>query len=167
MKASVFVCVAVLLSGHIAEAKEKHHKHYHHVTISHRHQEDRQKPAPHCCPENKGTYVGVPLVDKMDSYLGTNPTGWAHQWCAKFLGMVLGGLGLPTSGSNAAISYAHYGHSVPPAPGAIAVMPHHVGVVRRVVGGGRVELVSGNTGGHRVGISVYSMHRILAFRAPA
>ena len=108
------------------------------------------------------------LVALAMRYDGKNPTGWSHNWCARYLDMVLQEAGYP-SGGNLARGYASYGQPTPARVGAIAVMPNHVGVVA-FVGGDYVILVSGNHGGssgHRtVGLGRYAMSRITTFRMP-
>ena len=153
--ASIVVFLAILLSSHTAEAK-------HHIPSNLRH-----FAVHHHSPVSDPVYMlggGSSLVGAMEQHLGGNPTGRSHNWCAAYLGMVLKGLGLPTSGSDMAVSYAHYGHPASPAPGVIAVFPHHVGVIVKVIGNDKVELVSGNHS-HRVGVGVYSMHKAVAWRS--
>ena len=108
------------------------------------------------------------LVALAMRYDGKNPTGWSHNWCARYLDMVLQEAGY-LSGGNLARGYASYGQPTPARVGAIAVMPNHVGVVA-FVGGDYVILVSGNHGGssgHRtVGLGRYAMSRITTFRMP-
>jgi hypothetical protein len=108
------------------------------------------------------------LVALAMRYDGKNPTGWGHNWCARYLDMVLQEAGYP-SGGNLARGYASYGQPTPARVGAIAVMPNHVGVVA-FVGDDYVILVSGNHGGssgHRtVGLGRYAMSRITTFRMP-
>jgi len=108
------------------------------------------------------------LVALAMRYDGKNPTGWSHNWCARYLDMVLQEAGYP-SGGNLARGYASYGQPTPARVGAIAVMPNHVGVVA-FVGDDYVILVSGNHGGssgHRtVGLGHYAMSRITTFRMP-
>ena len=108
------------------------------------------------------------LVALAMRYDGNNPTGWSHNWCAHYLNVVLQEAGYP-SGGNLAREYASYGQPTPARVGAIAVIPHHVGVVG-FVGDDYVILVSGNHGGssgHRtVGLGRYAMSRITTFRMP-
>jgi hypothetical protein len=108
------------------------------------------------------------LVALAMRYDGKNPTGLSHNWCARYLDMVLQEAGYP-SGGNLARGYASYGQPTPARVGAIAVMPNHVGVVA-FVGDDYVILISGNHGGssgHRtVGLGRYAMSRITTFRMP-
>jgi uncharacterized protein (TIGR02594 family) len=107
------------------------------------------------------------VVAAAERYLGSNPTGRSHDWCAEFANLVLKRTGHSGSGSALARSFAGYGRPAPgPVPGAIVVFPHHVGFVMRVEGPGRIRVVSGNHG-HRVGEGVYSMRRAIAYRYPA
>lgn len=84
-------------------------------------------------------------------YLGGNPTGWSHNWCGLFMGMIAKQAGLnPPPGYMAARSWERAGSPTPPAPGAIGIFRggHHVGIVLQVAGD-RVLIRSGNHG-HRV-----------------
>ncbi len=110
------------------------------------------------------------LVAEARRYLGGNPTGWAHDWCGRFMNLVLERTGHRGTGSNFALSFARYGRRLPgPQVGAVAVMARqgggHVGVVSGVLPNGNVKVISGNHG-HRVAESVYSRGRILAFILP-
>lgn len=110
------------------------------------------------------------LVSEARRYLGGNPTGWAHDWCGKFMNLVLERTGHRGSGSNLALSFARYGRRVSgPQVGALAVMARrgggHVGVVSGVLANGDVKVISGNHG-HKVAESIYRRGRILAFVLP-
>ena len=106
------------------------------------------------------------LVSRMERDLGTNPTGWARVWCGQYLGMVARSLGMtPPQGFPLAVAWARFGAPASPAPGVVAVMRHHVGVVRRVLDNGKVEIISGNHN-KRVGIGVYPARIVIAWRAP-
>ena len=99
-------------------------------------------------------------------YRGTNPTGQSRAWCAVFANMVLKRTGFHGTGSAAAVSFARYGRpAAGPAPGVIAVWPHHVGFVVGSSGPGRIRVVSGNHN-HRVEESTYSTRSVMAFRYP-
>jgi uncharacterized protein (TIGR02594 family) len=111
-----------------------------------------------------------PLVAEARRYLGGNPTGWAHDWCGKFMNLVLERTGHRGTGSNFALSFARYGRRLGgPQVGAVAVMARrgggHVGVVSGVLPNGDVKVISGNHG-HRVAESVYSRGRIVVFVLP-
>ena len=103
-------------------------------------------------------------------YLGGNPTGWAHDWCGRFMNLVLERTGHRGTGSNFALSFARYGRRLSgPQVGALAVMARrgggHVGVVSGVLANGDVRVISGNHG-HKVAESIYRRGRILAFVLP-
>jgi hypothetical protein len=103
------------------------------------------------------------LLDRAMRDIGSNPTGWSHQWCGRQMAMWVG------EGPNLAREWAQYGRATSPEPGAIGVMNGHVGVVKEIQGS-RVILVSGNhsgkSGNRKVGIGSYPMSRFIAFRQP-
>lgn len=108
--------------------------------------------------------TGAPsLLARAMRDIGTNPTGWSHQWCGRQMAMWVG------NGSNLARDWARYGKPTTPKPGAIGVMNGHVGVVKELQGN-RVILVSGNhagkSGNRKVGIGSYPVSRFIAFREP-
>ena len=102
------------------------------------------------------------------SYVGTNPTNWSHNWCGKFADLTLRKAGKP-GGGNLARGYATYGRPSACRPGAIAVMAGHIGFVT-ACHGDSVSIISGNhsgKSGHRtVGPGRYRMSRIISFRWP-
>ena len=101
-----------------------------------------------------------------EHYRGTNPTGRARAWCAVFANMILTRTGYRGTGSAAARSFARYGRPASgPAPGVIAVWPHHVGFVVGAVAPGRIRVISGNHN-HRVEESTYATRGVMAFRYP-
>lgn len=85
-------------------------------------------------------------------------------WCAAAIGEWLHRAGYRRLPSLAARDYAQYGKPAQPAPGVIAVMPHHIGIVQKMVAGGYIVL----SGNHlnRVAYGFYKPSRIIAFRAP-
>lgn len=105
------------------------------------------------------------LVASMGRHLGGNPTGWRRAWCGQYLGMIARQNGLqPPPGYQLARNWARAGRDAGgPKPGAIMVMPHHVGVVIKPLGGGRVLVRSGNHG-RRVADGVYLTRRAIAWR---
>jgi uncharacterized protein (TIGR02594 family) len=107
------------------------------------------------------------LVALAQQFRGTNPIGWAHAWCGAFANMILQRAGHSGTGSATARSFAGYGRPAPgPAPGVIAVWPHHVGFVIGSAGPGKIRVVSGNHG-HRVAEGIYSTRSVIAYRYPA
>jgi uncharacterized protein (TIGR02594 family) len=113
---------------------------------------------------SEGSVSGVlPVAER---YRGSNPTGSSRPWCAIFANMILARTGYRGTGSAAARSFAQYGRPASgPAPGVIAVWPHHVGFVVGLAGPGRIRVVSGNHN-HRVEESTYSTRGVMAFRYP-
>jgi hypothetical protein len=107
---------------------------------------------------------GSQLIRLAMEHLGGNPTGWSHNWCGRFLAMTLEAAG-HRGGGNLAAGYADYGLPTKAQVGAIAVMPHHVGLIT-AVGPGYVMLLSGNHG-HKVGVGRYASNKIIAYRMAA
>ena len=106
------------------------------------------------------------VVPAAERYRGTNPTGLKIPWCAVFANMILRRAGFSGTGSAAARSFAQYGRPASgPAPGVIAVWPHHVGFVVGSAGPGQIRVVSGNHN-HRVDESIYATRSVMAFRYP-
>jgi uncharacterized protein (TIGR02594 family) len=105
-------------------------------------------------------------------WIGTNPTDRSTLWCARFMNFVLERSGFKGTGSDAAKSFASYGHRVPgPRVGAIAVMTRgkyggHVGIVSGIDEHGNPIVISGNNYGRKVGESTYPRSRIYAYVMP-
>jgi uncharacterized protein (TIGR02594 family) len=112
------------------------------------------------------------LVAEARRYVGTNPTGRARLWCARFVNFVLKRVGQPGTDSDAAKSFAGYGRRISgPQYGAIAVLTRkgggHVGIVTGVDRNGNPILIAGNNGRRQVGISVYPKRRVIAYVMPS
>jgi uncharacterized protein (TIGR02594 family) len=112
-----------------------------------------------------------PLVSEARRWIGTNPTGRASLWCARFMNFVLKRVGLNGTSSDMARSFASYGRRVSgPRVGAIAVMGRgrsggHVGVVSGIDAKGNPIIISGNYG-RRVAEAKYPRGRIYAYVMP-
>ena len=112
------------------------------------------------------------LVSEARKYMGTNPTSRSRLWCATFMNMVLAKAGYSGTNSDAAKSFAQYGHRInEPRVGAIAVLTRgknggHVGVVSGVDNHGNPIIISGNHG-KRVGEAIYSRSRVIAYVMPS
>jgi len=106
------------------------------------------------------------LVAVAQRYIGARRfTAHARAWCADALNVWLRQAGYRGTGDGRAISFARYGRAAGgPRIGSIAVLRHHVGIVVGRTARGPV-LLSGNHA-RRVGVGVYSAHRILAYREP-
>ncbi|HWL31548.1 MAG TPA: TIGR02594 family protein [Xanthobacteraceae bacterium] len=116
--------------------------------------------------------LGSPdVVSEARRWIGTNPTGRARLWCARFMNFVLKRVGLKGTSSDMARSFASYGRRVPgPRVGAIAVMSRgrgggHVGVVSGIDAKGNPIIISGNYG-RRVAEAKYPRGRIYAYVMP-
>jgi uncharacterized protein (TIGR02594 family) len=110
------------------------------------------------------------LITEARKYLGGNPTGWARDWCGKFLDMVLKKTG-HKGGGNLARGYIKYGTRLAgPQVGAIAVFSRkgggHVGIVTGVDANGNPIIISGNYN-DRVAIATYPASRALAYVWPS
>ena len=134
-------------------------------TVSQPHPE--RSPSQECAPSEACDDVvsgGSQLIRLAMEHLGANPTGWSHNWCGRFLAMTLEAAG-HRGGGNLAAGYADYGLPAKAQVGAIAVMPHHVGIVT-AVGPDYVVLLSGNHS-HKVGVGRYASNKIIAYRMAA
>ena len=134
-------------------------------TVSQAHQE--RSASQECAPSEACDDVvsgGSQLIRLAMEHLGANPTGWSHNWCGRFLAMTLEAAG-HRGGGNLAAGYADYGLPAKAQVGAIAVMPHHVGIVT-AVGPDYVVLLSGNHA-HKVGVGRYASNKIIAYRMAA
>jgi hypothetical protein len=114
--------------------------------------------------------VGSPWLDHAINDVGTNPTGWKRQWCAKSVNLWLQRSGKKGCGGNTAISCLSAGRKLAgPTIGALAVMKHHVGIVKEVHGS-QVTLISGNhsgrSGARSVGVGKYARGRVVAYVWP-
>jgi len=111
------------------------------------------------------------LVAEARKYMGTNPTSRKRLWCATFMNLVLHKVGYAGTNSDAARSFAYYGHRISsPQVGAIAVLTRgraggHVGVVTGVDPHGNPIIISGNHG-NRVGEGIYPRSRVIAYVMP-
>ena len=102
-----------------------------------------------------------PRFDANGNIVGHRPAGCPSAWCGCWLARQLG---LSDKRLWRAIEWAHVGHRVSgPAPGVIAVFPHHVGIVVGVPRGGHMILKSGNDG-HAVRIRERSTAGVVAWR---
>lgn len=108
---------------------------------------------------------GGSLAERAGRYVGTNPTGWARVWCGRFLRLIVPRD--PGPAFDAARNWARYGAPADgPVPGAIGVMPHHVGIVLGRCQDGSVLMRSGNHN-RRVDDGCYAQRRFIAYRVPA
>lgn len=95
-------------------------------------------------------FLGDDLIGRARFYLGTNPTNLRHQWCARFLRMILPQD--PGPDFDAARAFGRIGRPGKAGAGAIVYWAHHVGVVTSLTRPGYAMVISGNTGpkGQRV-----------------
>jgi hypothetical protein len=135
-------------------------------------QPSKMNPIPSSVEELTGAMrdVGSPWLDHAINDVGTNPTGWKRQWCAKSVNLWLQRSGKKGCGGNTAISCLSAGRKLAgPTIGALAVMKHHVGIVKEVHGS-QVTLVSGNhsgrSGARSVGVGKYARGRVVAYVWP-
>jgi hypothetical protein len=144
-----------------------------HLTNWH-HSKAPAKSAPADAPSTRsmfdnffGASSGSGLVTIAERYIGSDPTGWTHVWCARFLNtVVLPQAGLRGTDDNRAISFARWGRATAPHPGVVAVFDHHVTLVVRVHGDGTFDGIGGNQTGHRVSVNRFPMSSVVAWRAP-
>lgn len=115
----------------------------------------------------QGAPGGTPWLRAAMADVGTNPTGWSHKWCGRYMRTVMP----DPIASDRAIDWRHYGKPSQLKPGAVVVMPHHVGIVGpEGCANGRCQVVSGNhsgrSGARTVGVGYYATSRFVAVRWP-
>lgn len=126
-------------------------------------------------PRSRPPFVEQPkpkrdLLKEARKYLGTNPTGWASVWCAKFMAMIAPDLAAKVDNPNWARDWAEL-PKAKPKPGVIVVLKRgnggHIGVVSGFDKHGNPIVVSGNTSGHKghriVAEGVFPKSRVIAY----
>lgn len=107
------------------------------------------------------------LINKAESYLGTNPTGWRHVWCGRFMAMIAPEQASRIRNPNLARDWATLpgAHKGQGSPGDIVVLSRgrggHVGVLKGYDGRGNPIIISGNHG-RSVGVGAYPAYRVIA-----
>lgn len=183
-KRAIWIVATILAVSTISQANAHTRKHHHHYQAS------TSIAVPNC--DNNGRCIesvvtapvrvavhvahravrtaahivsyGSDLVSRAAAYMGGNPTGWRHNWCGKFMSMIAPDAAARIRNPNQARDWAELPHTSAHV-GAIAVMPHHVGVVSGFDANGNPVIVSGNHN-HRVGEGVYPRSRIIAYVEP-
>lgn len=136
-----------------------------------RHHRAHRRAGRHHTPKHEARREPMPtkvsqasLIARMRRDLGTDPTGWGHQWCGNYLCRVVHGGNCARSKLNLATSWKDEGWRAPAgAVGSVAVMTYHVGVVTGSCPGGGIKIISGNHN-HVVGEGCYPRHHIIAYR---
>jgi hypothetical protein len=100
------------------------------------------------------------VVDANGNPADPRPRNWCGWWLRHQLGVA-------DRAYNRARKWASFGtRASGPAPGVIAVWPHHVGIVTAVPGPGRIILKSGNDD-HAVREREHSSRGVIAWRWPS
>jgi len=108
------------------------------------------------------------LLSRAEQYLGTNPTGWNHVWCGRFMAMIAPDKAALVKNPNWARDWARLpgAHRGIGSPGDIVVLSRgrggHIGVLKGYDGRGNPIIISGNHG-RSVGEGVYSASRVIAY----
>lgn len=108
------------------------------------------------------------LIHEAERYLGTNPTGWRHVWCGRFMAMIAPEKAKQVKNPNWARAWADLpgAHRYQGVPGEIVVLSRgsggHIGVLKGYDRLGNPIVISGNHG-RVVGVGVYSKDRVLAY----
>lgn len=170
-----------------------HHRHFHHAHVrtwmhrhfrhfafhrAHRHRFAARRRghgydangyrayASFATPTDMAPRSGNDPVAIAERYIGSNPTNHSSLWCADFANFVLRKADRMGTGSRLAKSFLALPRTRPHY-GAIAVMGRrgggHVGFVAGFDARGNPIIISGNSRGHRVAMSVYNRHRILKY----
>ena len=157
----VAVCCALLPA-----AAQARHRHHHEPRVDPRcNTMARYQAGADCFTPSFRSY-SLGLVDRARSYIGTNPTGWRHVWCGRFMAMVAPDAAARVRNPNLARAWASLPHTSPHV-GAIAVLSRgrrggHVGVVSGFDARGNPIIISGNHG-RSVGEGVYRASRVIAY----
>lgn len=111
-------------------------------------QRGKRAPEPQA-PGFSFAMLGSDLVATARMFIGSNPTGWDHVWCARFGRMVLQRSGRPDPGPDydKATNWLRIGRPAPKgAPGSWVVWGSHLGLVVQPTRPGYAIVISGNTG---------------------
>lgn len=121
--------------------------------------------AAHCRYDNSGRVACFRAAkfrvafDANGGRVDPRPRAWCGWWLRHHLGVA-------DRLYNAARAWVRYGYRASgPAPGVIAVYPHHVGIVVSVPGPGRMVMTSGNDG-HAVRTRERPTRGVIAWRWP-
>lgn len=159
------VIIGVLSAAVLVTSAEAKNTKHHHAA---RKQAASQvfKPFQFRFPGSLGGFAGASMISTARSYAGRNPTGRSRQWCGEFMALVARQSGgrVP-EGYAKASSWAKLPRTTEHV-GAVAVMPHHVGIVTGQCENGGVKIVSGNFGRVKVGEGCVPRSRIMAFVQP-
>ena len=154
------LCVAlmVLACGISAQASPRHGHHRHRSQVATQCRFDNSGRVACLRAENRIERVSV-ASDANGNRLDPRPRAWCGWWLRHHLGVA-------DRLYNEARAWARYGSRASgPAPGVIAVYPHHVGIVVSVPGPGRMVMKSGNDG-HAVRTRERSTRGVIAWRRP-
>jgi hypothetical protein len=147
------VSLAVLCSIHVADA----HPHYHH--------QKRHVTQSVARPDyDRVQMQNEPTVQPSVQYIAHPGFNWCGWWMRSYVGQKIGQpIGVTY---NKAREWAHFGRwAEGPAPGVIAVKPHHVMYVLSVPRLDRFVGISGNDG-HAVRVRERTTRGIIAWRRP-
>ena len=154
------LCVAMMVLACVVPAqaspRQEHHRH-------------RSQATARCLYDNSGRVACLRAENRIErvsvasdangNRLDPRPRDWCGWWLRHHLGVA-------DRLYNAARAWARYGDRASgPAPGVIAVYPHHVGIVVSVPGPGRMVMKSGNDG-HAVRTRERSTRGVIAWRWP-
>lgn len=122
--------------------------------------------------KSRPMYTGIPWLDEAIHFIGSGPSEVGvrkNLWCAAGVNKFLKNKGYKGTGSDKASSFATYGKSTKPKPGAIAVMARkggggHVAIVVKDLGS-KVLTVSPNYS-NTVKYVTYNKSEIYAYRWP-
>ena len=114
-------------------------------------------------------------MDKANSYLGTNPTGWSRLWCARFIAVIAPSVAERLKAMRLNPNWARDYAKLPGAkrhgsPGDIIVLTRgkagHIGVLKGYDRNDNPIVISGNHN-RRVGEGVYPRGRVIAYVSPS
>ena len=155
------LCAAVMMAACVvvpaqASPHHGHHRQHSQVVVHCRYDNSGRVSCARAEKRNQRVQIAS---DANGNRLDPRPRAWCGWWLRHHLGVA-------DRLYNEARAWAHYGHRASgPAPGVIAVYPHHVGIVVSVPGPGRMVMKSGNDG-HAVRTRERSTRGVIAWRWP-
>jgi hypothetical protein len=142
--AALILCACAIVP---AQAAHRHHHHRHHLAPGDLRQAQHVQPWAWSAP--------------VEVHHGRPSDCYGIRWCGCYLRHLLG---IADRDLNRAIAWTHWGRSTFAHVGAVAVWPHHVGIIRGTPDQAGRWLVESGNDGHAVRTRYRSLAGVVAFR---